>query len=68
MITLTGMNNKKFLLNSAMIYRIDQAPDTIITLSDGKTLMVKESLEVVAEKVLEFHQKVMTKEFFYETK
>ena len=68
MIKLTGMNNEEFLLNSAMIYRIDQAPDTVITLSDGKTLMVKESLEVVADKVLNFHKEIMSKEFILKSK
>ena len=62
------MNNEEFLLNSAMIYRIDQAPDTVITLSDGKTLMVKESLEVVADKVLNFHKEIMSKEFILKSK
>lgn len=63
MIKLTGMNNKEFHLNSAMIYRIDQAPDTVITLSDGKTLMVKESSEKVVKKVLDFHKQVANQTF-----
>ena len=58
MIQLTGMNGQEFYLNSGMIYRLDQAPDTVITLSDGKTLMVKESVEEVANRVLRFHQEV----------
>ncbi|MBO0476966.1 flagellar FlbD family protein [Vagococcus sp. DIV0080] len=59
MIKLTGMNNQEFVLNSTLIYRIDQAPDTVITLSDGKTMMVKESIDDVVEKVLFFQKQVV---------
>lgn len=58
MIKLTAMNNKKFYLNSTLIYRIDQAPDTIITLSDGKTLMVKETSEEIVELFLRFQKEI----------
>lgn len=59
MIKVTGMNNQEFFLNANLIYRIDQAPDTIITLSDGKTLMVKEKSEEIVERVIEFQSKII---------
>ena len=58
MIKLTSLNNKEFYLNSALIYRIDQAPDTVITLSDGKTLMVKETSEEIVELFLKFQKEM----------
>ena len=36
MITLTSISGKEFCLNSELIYKIEEAPDTIITLTDGK--------------------------------
>ncbi|SLM86886.1 flagellar FlbD family protein [Vagococcus fluvialis] len=41
-----------------LIYRIDQAPDTVITLSDGKTIMVKESSEEVVQFFLNYQKEV----------
>lgn len=61
MIKLTSMNQQVFFLNSALIYRIEASPDTVITLVDGKTLMVRESSVQVAELVLSFQQAVHTK-------
>lgn len=58
MIKLTAMNNQEFYLNSMLIYRIDQAPDTVITLSDGKTIMVKESSEKVVQLFLSYQKEV----------
>ncbi|HCM88657.1 MULTISPECIES: flagellar FlbD family protein [Vagococcus] len=58
MIKLTSMNNQEFYLNSMLIYRIDQAPDTVITLSDGKTIMVKESSEEVVQFFLNYQKEV----------
>lgn len=62
MIQLTTMNQQVFFLNSALIYRIEASPDTVITLVDGKTLMVRESPEFVADLVLQFQRAVHTKE------
>ncbi|WP_314061251.1 flagellar FlbD family protein [uncultured Vagococcus sp.] len=62
MIQLTTMNQQFFFLNSALIYRMEASPDTVITLVDGKTLMVRESPELVADLVLQFQQAVHTKE------
>lgn len=58
MIQLTTMKNQLFFLNSSLICRIDTTPDTIITLVDGKTLMVKESSKEVSIKFLEYQQQV----------
>ncbi|MGX7023574.1 flagellar FlbD family protein [Vagococcus hydrophili] len=58
MIKLTTMNNQEFYLNTALIFRIEQAPDTIITLSDGKTIMVKESSERVVNLFKNYQKEV----------
>ncbi|MBP1042040.1 flagellar FlbD family protein [Vagococcus sp. BWB3-3] len=58
MIKLTTMNQQVFFLNSTLIYRIEASPDTVITLVDGKTLMVRETPERVVELVLTFQQAV----------
>ena len=56
MILVTALNGRAFYLNPVLIYRIEEMPDTLITLSDGKTLVVTESAEEVAQKVIDYHQ------------
>jgi flagellar protein FlbD len=38
-----------------LIYRIEEMPDTLITLTDGKTLVVTEAAQEVAQRVIEYH-------------
>ncbi len=58
MIILTSINKKEFCLNSDLIYRIDQAHDTIITLVDGRTLRVMDKTEDVIDKIIEFKKRI----------
>ncbi len=46
MIEVTRLNGTKFLINSNLIGTVEETPDTVLTLTDGKKIIVKESLEV----------------------
>jgi flagellar protein FlbD len=54
LITLTRLNNDEFIVNADLIELIEKTPDTVLTLTTGKKLMVRESAERVIEKVLEY--------------
>lgn len=56
MITLRACSGKEFVLNCDLIYKIEEEFDTIITLTDQKTLRVEEKPEEIVEKVKEFKQ------------
>lgn len=58
MIILTSITGKKFCLNSNLIYKIEEAPDTIITLIDGKTIRVKNGLEDIVKRVVEYNREI----------
>ena len=58
MIILTGINKKEFCLNSDLIYRIDEAHDTIVTLVDGKTLRVTESTENIVDRIIDYKRRI----------
>lgn len=47
MIHLHKLNGDSFVLNAGHIEVIDSAPDTIITLANGKKYVVKETVEEV---------------------
>ncbi|HOM02063.1 MAG TPA: flagellar FlbD family protein [Acetivibrio sp.] len=58
MIKLTKLNGKTFVLNSELIEFIEQTPDTIISTTTGKKIVVVESVEEVVEKVLQYKRKI----------
>lgn len=59
MIKLTGLNNQDFILNDDLIERIDITPDTVISTTSGKTLVVRDSPEEIIAKIIEFKRKYM---------
>lgn len=60
MIDVTGMNHKKFILNADHIEKIEEMPETIITLTNGKKYIVIESVEEVRSAVIEYKNKIFT--------
>jgi len=58
MIHLTSLKGEAFYLNEILVYRIDQVPDTLITLTDGNKLRVSESPEEVVDKIREYQKSV----------
>jgi flagellar protein FlbD len=46
------------VLNSDLIEHIDSTPDTVITLTTGQILRVRESAEEVVERIVEFRRRI----------
>lgn len=60
MVELTGMNNKNFVLNADHIEKIEEVPETLITLTNGKKYIVLETVEEVVEEVVRYKNKIVT--------
>jgi flagellar protein FlbD len=58
MIWLTRLNRLPLVLNSDLIEHIDVTPDTVIALTTGQILRVRESAEDVVERIIEFRRRV----------
>ncbi len=43
MIEVTKINGTKLLVNTSLIETVEETPDTVITLTDGKKVIIKES-------------------------
>ncbi|MDR2756449.1 MAG: flagellar FlbD family protein [Planctomycetaceae bacterium] len=56
MILLTRLNREEFVLNAELIRYVERCPDTLITLTNGETLMVLESLDEVVRRTVAYHQ------------
>lgn len=53
MLLLTKMDTRKILINIRCIQTIESSPDTVIILSGGRKLIVKESLEEIVQMIQE---------------
>jgi flagellar protein FlbD len=54
MIRLTRLNDRPFILNAEQIKTIEQTPDTMITLLTGDHVMVREKMEEVVLRAIEY--------------
>ena len=59
MIKLTKFNSDRskkgeFILNAEIIETIEETPDTVITLTNGKKIIVEEPMEEVVRQVVKY--------------
>ena len=54
MIPLTKLNNQNFVVNAELIKFIESTPDTLITLTTGERILVRESSPDVIRKVIDY--------------
>ncbi|MCL6518680.1 MAG: flagellar FlbD family protein [Armatimonadetes bacterium] len=58
MIAVKLINGTEIILNSDLIEFIEATPDTVISLSNGKKMIVKESVSEVVEKIINFRRQI----------
>lgn len=58
MIELTKLNDIKFFVNPELIEIVETTPDTVITLTTGRKLIVKESRQDIKNLVLSYKRKI----------
>ncbi len=58
MIHLSRLNGKPFVVNADLIKFVEAVPDTILTLTTGERIFVKESPEEVISRVVEFGRRL----------
>jgi flagellar protein FlbD len=56
MIKLTRLNGEAFVLNADLIRYVESCPDTFITLTTGDRLVVRENMDVVVARAVEYQQ------------
>jgi flagellar protein FlbD len=59
MIKLTRTSGKEFVLNADLIEEVQETPDTVVTLTNGRKLLVKDSADDIIKKVVNYRQKIM---------
>lgn len=59
MIQVTRLDGTELIVNSDMIEFVEETPDTIVTLTDGKKVIVKEGPNEVIERIVSFRRRVI---------
>ncbi len=59
MIVLTTLNNEVITVNLDNLERIENIPETIITLTNGKKLMVQESMDSIVRQTIRYKASIM---------
>ena len=54
MIALTRLNGQQFVINADKIRYVESTPDTVICCDHGEKLMVKETLQEVMRRAIEY--------------
>jgi flagellar protein FlbD len=57
-IQVTRLNGTSFFLNAELVEQIDSTPDTVITLTTGNNIVVRESAAAVVEKIVVYRRSV----------
>ncbi len=59
MIPLTRLNGHPLVINSDLIKLIENAPDTVISLVNGEKIVVRETVEQILERIVQFRRRVL---------
>ena len=58
MIRLTRLNNQSLMVNCDLIKFVESSPDTVITLVSGEKILVRETVEQILKRVVEFRTSI----------
>jgi flagellar protein FlbD len=61
LIYLTRLNGDKVMVNVDMLEMLEETPDTVVTLTTGKKIVVKESTRQIREQVIAFRKLIETR-------
>ena len=56
MITVSRLDGTEFVVNAELIELVETTPDTVVSLTSGKKLVVRESLDEVVRRAIAYRQ------------
>ncbi|HAU99729.1 MAG TPA: flagellar protein FlbD [Lachnospiraceae bacterium] len=60
MIEVTKLNDVKILVNEDLIETVEETPDTVLTLTNGKKILIKERRQEVKNLVKSFKRDIFS--------
>ena len=58
MISVTKLNGREITINAELIESLEATPDTVVNLATGNRLVVRNSVEDIVAKVMEYRKKI----------
>ena len=58
MIKVKKINGKDLIINAELIEFVEKTPDTIISMTTGKKIIVKDTSEELIKKVIEYRREI----------
>ncbi len=58
MIPVTRLNGKEFYINPDLIQTMEATPNTVITFTNDQIIVVKESPQVIVDRIIVFRSRV----------
>lgn len=58
MLELTRLNGSVYFINPDLIFTIEATPDTVVRLTNGETLMVRESVDEFIERFQAYKRQI----------
>jgi len=62
MIYVTRLNHTSVVLNADLIEYVETTPDTVISLTTGQKLMVRETAEEIVARVVQYRRSIVAQE------
>lgn len=59
MIAITKLNEQEMIINCDLIELIESTPDTTLTMTTGRKLIVKESVDKVLEMIVAYKKRLI---------
>lgn len=58
MIYVTKINDQKVLINADLIEYVESTPDTVITMTTGRKVVAKESIDEIVELAITYKRRI----------
>ena len=58
MIEVTRLKGKKMMINAELIETVEETPDTVVTLTTGRKIIVKESRQDITNLVISYRRAI----------
>lgn len=64
MIKVTRLDGAEFVVNSDLILFVESTPDTVIRLTTGERILVREAVDEVIERIVAFTKEIGSKPLY----
>ena len=58
MISVTRINGEELVINAELIELVESTPDTFITLTTGRKLIVRDAEDEIVSKVIDYRRRI----------